>query len=268
MNKFIVVVMAFLAYGQVSYAQNEVRDMNAIKNNQNYIYATGTSIVNTEEASQNAKDLLNAEIEDWLTKNKESDIAGYIAKSQEQLGLIKTQRGNLFRVFAYVHKADILPYYKDETVITGSFNDKLVSENRELSDTVTVDVSQDTTILETSSSEKQDTLVERLPQSVTQAVEKPKYIPNDKEKELLNIKTFIELNEYINEGRENENIVQVGKYSTLPTDGIIYVFIHNREGEIPACMKMENGYTLNLSTGEEDYITSYKGCGAIWIKFK
>jgi hypothetical protein len=131
-----------------------------------------------------------------------------------------------------------------------------------------VDVSQDTTILETSSSEKQDTLVERLPQSVTQAVEKTKYIPNDKEKALLTIKTFIELNEYINEGRENENIVQVGKYSTLPTDGIIYVFIHNREGEIPACMKMENGYTLNLSTGEEDYITSYKGCGAIWIKFK
>ena len=33
-------------------------------------------------------------------------------------------------------------------------------------------------------------------------------------------------------------------------------------------MKMENGHTLNLSTGDEDYITSYKGCGAIWIKFK
>ena len=84
---------------------------------------------------------------------------------------------------------------------------------------VTVDVSQDTTRLETSSAEKQDTLVERLPQSVTQAVEKPKYIPNDKEKALLTTKTFIELNEYINEGRENENIVQVGKYSTLPTVG-------------------------------------------------
>ena len=268
MNRLIVVVIAFLAYWQVSYAQNEVRDMNAIKNNPNYIYATGTSMVSTEEASQNAKDLLNAEIEYWLTKNAESDIAGYIAKSQEQLGLIKTQRGNLFRVFAYVNKVDILPYYKDETVITGSFNDKLAGENRELSDTVTMGVPQDTTGLETSSAEKQDTIVERLPQSVTQAVEEPKYIPNDKEKELLNIKTFMELNEYINVGREKEIIVQVGKYSTLPTDGIIYVFIHNREGEIPACMKNEKGRTLNLSTGKEDQITNYKGCGAIWIRFK
>lgn len=268
MNKFIVVVMAFLAYVQVSYAQNEVRDMNIIKNNPNYIYSTGTSIVSTEEASQNAKDLLNAEIEDWLKKNSESDFAGFIAKSQERLGFIKTKRGNLYRVFAYVNKADILPYYKDETVITWVFDDKLEEANIVSAEMTTKGSIENITSEQVSSTEKYAEIVEELPQSVIPSVKESKYIPNDKEKELLNIKTFIELNEYINEGRENESIVQIGKYSTLPTDGIIYMFIHNREGEIPACMKNENGRVLNLSTGEKDQITNYKGCGAIWIRFK
>ena len=141
-------------------------------------------------------------------------------------------------------------------------------ENVESTENETNDSLQNTTSGEILSAEKQEETIANLPQPVIQAVEDSKYIPNDKEKELLNIKTFIELNEYINEGRENENIVQVGKYSTLPTDGIIYVFIHNREGEIPACMKNEKGRTLNLSTGKEDQITNYKGCGAIWIRFK
>lgn len=268
MNRIIVVIIAFLAYGQVSYAQNEVRDMNIIKNNPNYIYSTGTSIVSTEEASQNAKDLLNAEIEDWLKKNSESDFAGFIAKSQERLGFIKTKRGNLYRVFAYVNKADILPYYKDEMVITGVFDDKLEEANIVSAEITTKGYIENITSEQMSSTEKYTEIVEELQQSVIPSVKEPKYIPNDKEKELLNIKTFIELNEYINEGRENENIVQVGKYSTLSTDGIIYIFIHNREGEIPACMKNENGRVLNLSTGEKDQITNYKGCGAIWIRFK
>lgn len=268
MNRIIIAIIALLVYGQVLYAQSEVRDMNIIKNNPNYIYSTGTSIVSTEEASQNAKDLLNAEIEDWLTKNAESDIAGYIAKSQEQVGFIKTRRGNLYRVLAYVNKADILPYYKDETVITGSFNDKLEGTNVESTENETNDSLQNTTSGEILSAEKQEETIANLPQPVIQAVEDSKYIPNDKEKELLNIKTFIELNEYINEGRENENIVQVGKYSTLPDGGVVYVFIHNREGEIPACIKNENGRYLNLSTGDEDQITNYKGCGAIWVRFK
>jgi len=268
MNRIIVVIISLLAYVQTSYAQNEVRDMNVIKNNPNYIYATGTSMASTEEASQNAKDLLNAEIEDWLTKNAESDIAGYIAKSQEQVGFIKTKRGNLYRVLAYVNKADILPYYKDETVITGSFNDKLEGTNVESTENETNDSLQNTTSGEILSAEKQEETIANLPQPATLAVEDSKYIPNEKEKVLLNIKTFIELNEYINDGREMEDIVQVGKYSTLPTEGIVYVFIHNRKGEIPVCMKKESDRTINLFNGEVDHITNYKGCGAIWIRFK
>lgn len=268
MTRIIIAIIALLVYGQVLYAQSEVRDMNIIKYNPNYIYSTGTSIVSTEEASQNAKDLLNAEIEDWLKKNSESDFAGFIAKSQERLGFIKTKRGNLYRVFAYVNKADILPYYKDESIITEAFDDKLEEANVVSAEMTTKNSIENITSGQASSTEMNAEIIEALPQSVIPSVKEAKYIPNDKEKELLNIKTFIELNEYINEGRENENIVQVGKYSTLPDGGVVYIFIHNRKGEIPACMKNENGRILNLSTGKEDQISKYKGCGAIWIRFK
>ena len=52
--------------GNTLMAQDAQKSMNEIKSNVNYVYATGTSMVSSDEASQNAKDLLNAEIEEWL----------------------------------------------------------------------------------------------------------------------------------------------------------------------------------------------------------
>lgn len=257
MNRINIIILIYLVFGGILFAQNEVQDMNVIKCNSNYIYATGTSLTSIEEASQNAKDLLSAEIEDWLKKYAESDIAGYIAKSQEQLGFIKTKRGNLFRVFAYVNKADILPYYKNETVICDSFNKTTDSINTNTSRNEKIEIQDTTKSPPTPINEFKETTITG-----------PQYTPSEKEKELLTIKTFLELNDYINKGRANKSIAQLGKYSTLPNEGLIYVFIHNREGYIPACLKIENNITINLSTGKNDKITNYKGCGAIWITFK
>ena len=245
MNRIIMVFIALFTLGQVASAQNEVRSMNDIKNDLNYIYATGTSIVSYEEASQNAKDLLKAEIEDWLKNNGQLEIAGFVAKFQEQLGQIKTKRGNLHRVFAYVNKSDILSYYKDQSVLTGAVN-----ETKEVAATDT----------------QKNKQVKAEPEPAPD--EEPAYVPSAKEKELLKIKSFEKLNEYINAGRENGSIVKSGKYATLPKEGLVYVFIYNREGEVPACMKVNSGDIINLSTCKKDEISNYKGCGAIWIKFK
>jgi hypothetical protein len=251
MNRFIIVLIT-LSIGNALMAQDAQKSMNEIKSNVNYVYATGTSMVSSDEASQNAKDLLNAEIEEWLKQSNEKDIAGYIAKSQEQLSMIKTQRGSLYRVFVYVHKADVLPYYKEEKVISGAFG--------------TDEAPIDTTLTATSSESKTESPVEA--QEIAPLPEEPRYTPTGKEQEMLKITSFNLLNEYINAGRESGDIQQLGKYSTLPTQGLVYVFIHNRNGEIPACMRMQDGVIINLSTGKEDKITNYKGCGAIWVMFK
>lgn len=242
MNRLILILM-FLTIGNALMAQDAKMSMNDIKSNPNYLYATGTSMTSGEEASQNAVDLLNVEIEDWLKQRNEQDVAGYVAKSQEQHSMIKTQRGNLFRVFVYVHKADVLPYYEEEKVISVP--------------------------LGTSDKESPiDTLMNSSMNEIIPQPEEVRYTPTEKEREMLDVTTFNMLNDYINAGRESGDIQQLGKYSTLPSRGLIYVFIHNRNGEIPACLKVQDGEALNLATGKKDVITDYKGCGAIWVMFK
>lgn len=265
MNRFIMVLIT-LSIGNVLMAQDAQKSMNEIKSNVNYVYATGTSMVSSDEASQNAKDLLNAEIEEWLKQSNEKDIAGYIAKSQEQLSMIRTQRGSLYRVFVYVHKADVLPYYKEEKVISGAFGTNEAQINTDTLNVSDNNAPIDTTLSATSIESKTESPVEA--QAIAPLPEELRYTPTEKEQGMLKITSFNLLNEYINAGRESGDIQQLGKYSTLPTQGLVYVFIHNRNGEIPACMRMQDGVIINLSTGKEDKITNYKGCGAIWVMFK
>ena len=224
-------------------AQNELQEINAIKSNMNFLYATGTSTKSGEEASNNARDLLNLEIEQWLKENSKEDIAGYIAKSRESQSQIQTKRGNLYRVFAFVKKKDILPYYKEEDVmVVGYVKPK------------EIDVSINTP--------------DKKPVQDSPKPEIPSYTPTSRERVLMNISTFNKLNEYINSGREDGSVTDVGKYSNMPQTGLVYAFIHNKQGEIPACLKVTDGKALNLNTGKDDLISNYKGCGAIWIKLK
>ena len=53
MNRILITAVAFLAFVGNIQAQDDVRDMNVIKSNPNYIYATGTSLTSNDEASQN-----------------------------------------------------------------------------------------------------------------------------------------------------------------------------------------------------------------------
>ena len=237
--------MFFICSCGFTIAQNEMQQINAIKSNIDFLYATGTSSVSAEEASNNAKDLLALEIEMWLKERVTDDIAGYVAKSKENLSQIKTRRGNLFRVFAYVKKYDILPYQKTEDVMVVDF---VPSQQQEVPDSAIVkpiQIDADSVI----------------------AME-PSYAPSETEKKMLAIKTFQELNDYVNKGREQEWITSVGNYASMPTTGTFYVFIHNKQREVPACLKVQDDKAINIKTGHEERVSDYKGCGAIWIKIK
>lgn len=262
MGKVIISIL-LLCIALCSYGQTEQQEINSIKADTIYLYATGTSISSVDEASANAKDLLALEIEQWLKENKIDDIAGYIAKSRESLSQIKTKRGNLSRVFVYVKKTDILPYYKGDDVMMVGVEPKLENSENAKYEAVTKEIEI---------SKPSHTTSIEIPQADTIVLEKKveeiTYQLSNKEREMLNIKTFLALNDYINRGRESQDIVDVGKYSNLPQTGMVYVFIHNRQGEIPACIKVTDGKTLNLATNSQDSISNYKGCGAIWIKFR
>lgn len=262
-----ILFLCLLMVSSVLFSQNEQQEINAIKSDLNYLYATGTSIASEDEATENAKDLLVLEIEQWLKENNTSDIAGYVAKSKERLSQIMTKRGKLYRVFAFVKKNDILPYFGEEKLMVVSYGDAQNSKTENQQPSQTIDATPAAVV--PAKTEVDSVAESNVVQNIAvPIVSKPSYTPNAMEQEMLNIKTFVGLNDYINRGREDESIVEVGKYSNLPKSGMVYVFVHNREGKIAACMKVVDGTPTNLSSGGVDEITNYKGCGAIWIRIK
>ena len=101
----IAVLLVLFAWSIPTLAQEDKNaEINKIKRSRNYLTVTGTSMFSAEEASENARMLIDVEIEQWLQENAEGDIAGYVAKSKENLAVIETKRGSLFRAFIYVKK--------------------------------------------------------------------------------------------------------------------------------------------------------------------
>jgi hypothetical protein len=228
-----------LCFPLLGLAQNEMQTINSIKSDNDYLYATGTSTVSEEDATGIARELIRLEIEQWLKEQSVDDVAGYIAKSKDCLSQINTRRGNLYRVFVYVKKTNIMSYKKGENVIV-------------------VDLQNTQT----------QTQPQMQPQTPTPVAVQPSFVPTAQEQRLLAISTFSELNDYINQGRQSGEIISVGNYKNLPASGTCYVFIHNREGMIPAHIKWQDSNTVNMQTGLADNVSDYKGCGAIWIKIK
>ena len=114
MRKTIVLFLLIIFVIPSLRAQTEQERINAIKKSLNFIYASATSTVSAKEATENAKELLSLEIDQWLKEVADSDFSGYVAKAKNKVEEIATQRGNLMRSFVFVKKTDILPYYKEE----------------------------------------------------------------------------------------------------------------------------------------------------------
>jgi hypothetical protein len=252
-------------------AQNEMQTINSIKSDVNYLYATGTSANNATEATEIARELINLEIEQWLKEQAVEDAAGYIAKAKESLAQIDTRRGNLYRVFVYVKKGDIIPYKENEQVLVSELSQQAktpTTPTPPTPDVATTPTTPETTPTSPATPEADPTPAPAPVQTAPTPVEAPVYTPTTHERILLSITTFNDLNAYINQGRESGFVTNVGNYKNLPQTEDCYVFIHNREGQIPALMKWSDTKAINLSTGREDQISNYKGCGAIWIQLK
>lgn len=242
MNRMISTLMGLMLLSvRALYGQQELQTINAIKSNVDFLYATGTSPVSAEEASANAKDLLALEIEQWLKEcaTDSAAIDGYVAKSREHLLSIQTRRGKLYRVFALVKKKNVLPFYKEETILVADLERKAL---------------------------QMDT-VASVP---TQAVEvpEPAFRPTSEELPLLEIHRFEQIKEFVLREQERGTVVAAGKYKDMPAEGTLYLFIYNREGAVPACLKVYDGEMINLATGQKETLERYKGCGAIWIRMK
>lgn len=247
-------------------AQDEQKKINEIKKNLDFIYATGTSTKDAEDARANARELLSLEIEQWLKDNVEGDFAGYIAKSQSNISEIETRRGNLIRAFVYVNKADILPYYKSESLI-------VVNTQDDNSSPVTVDtlniVQQQTPVQSQQVVQQNDAPEHEIAEVTQQAALNPIFVPSASEREMLKVKNLSGINKYISDGSKTGNVTAYGKYdANTKLFSKSYLFVFDKEGLVLAVLRKAGEIIINISTGNTDAVSNYGRCGVVWFQQK
>lgn len=259
-------------------------EINKIKRSRDYLTVTGTSMVSAEEASENARMLIDVEIEQWLQENAEGDIAGYIAKSKENLAVIETKRGSLFRAFIYVKKKDILPYYENETVMA-ELPEPLVPETPVNVDTIKAEEiiipPVEENVVKVESEEGWVSTVEYLP-----PVEKPAEevivaplesasggISNmDEEQSMLKKYSVSSVSKYLGQLKKADKLAEYGKEAAWPSTGVVYFFFADYNNVVRGYLKVSDGTVINLANGNQveiaDYLTKYETGTYIWFTLK
>ena len=281
----IAVLLVLFAWSIPTLAQEDKNaEINKIKRSRDYLTVTGTSMFSAEEASENARILIDVEIEQWLQENAEGDIAGYVAKSKENLAVIETKHGSLFRAFIYVKKKDILPYYENETVMAELPN-PIVADTPIVVDTVKVEEITtppvEKNIVEVKSEEKLVSTVDYLP-PVEKPVEKVIVAPlesasggisnTEEEKSILKVYSVSSVSKYLGKLKQADKLAEYGKEIAWPDNGVVYFFFADYNNVVRGYIKMTDGTAFNLANEEQvelaDYLTKYETGTYIWFTLK
>ena len=281
----IAVLLVLFAWSIPTLAQEDKNaEINKIKRSRDYLTVTGTSMFSAEEASENARMLIDVEIEQWLQENAKGDVAGYVAKSKENLAVIETKHGSLFRAFIYVKKKDILPYYENETVMAELPN-PIVADTPIVVDTVKVEEITtppvEENIVEVKSEEKLVSTVDYLP-PVEKPVEKVIVAPlesasggisnTEEEKSILKVYSVSSVSKYLGKLKQADKLAEYGKEIACPGNGVVYFFFADYNNVVRGYIKMTDGNALNLANKEQvelaDYLTKYETGTYIWFTLK
>lgn len=263
MKKILVLIFCLIGsfcvvYGQANSA-DVTKQINAIKLDNTYITAESTA-ESWDTADDNARALLEVNVLEWVKSTDVVDnLEGVIAKSKKAVVELKTMRGNRFRVFLYVKKSDILTF-EDK-------NDMLVVPVQKIESVATSPVPAVTTPIQNESQRKSDIEVSAVEKETKPVVVIPKvYQPTADEQAMLEVTSFDQVNAFLNKNKNN--LDSFGKYKDMPSEGDCYLFVYNPQGEVPACLFRGNEGFMNVKTGSADDIKNYKGCGAVWFKYK
>lgn len=250
----LTAIIPVVISAQNHYAESQ-QQINRIKMDTLYLYSTGTSSVSADDATQNSRELLALEIEMWLKQVVKADkqtINGYVIKANEHLEEIPVQRGNLYRSFSYVRKSDILPYSNKSELLLVE-----LPEAVQLPQTVQVN-----------GGNSADTDIKKPENEILKTTEPAKYVLSADEEKMLAVRNFDGINTFLTELDKGGRLKDKGKYSSLPDNKDCYIFIYDKEGNIPAYLKQTQSGQTNLKLGLLDNVRNYKGCGAIWFILK
>ena len=236
MRRTIILLLAILV-GTTAFSQNvddQKKKIASIKKSSSYIYAEVTT-TDQQQAIDLAIDMLHKNINEWAAKEKKFAGSAKIitVNTNYDVEQITMPRANMFRAFMYVKKSDIIP-----------------ADNVEVRDTPSE-------VASSKSTEPKAATITPISDSTRDAVVS----------ELLTIKNTGQLSEKLKELKADGKVSEYDNLRGLKNKNMAeYIMVvFNKEGNVEAVLS-EGENRINLSSGNPDQLTNYKGRGAIGVK--
>lgn len=268
----MVCLFVHLGFAQDKEVKEAIKQINSIKADSKYLYAESTT-KDWDQAYEDAKALLLVEIDNWVKSQgkKNEEIKGYVARIENNFMEVKTRRGNLFRVFVYIKKKNIMTYNEDVDVTVNSLSatsDESSKESKTTdsfeSKTEPVDDVYVSTASEEANSEaptNTDTIAEDVSSESSVA-----YTLNSKETAFVSLSESSGIQGFLKEHASN-----YAKLSTMSKQQDCYVMLFSKEN-VDKHFKFiaSEGKVLDLDTMQYDNLDEYKGLGygGIWFVMK
>lgn len=250
------------------------QQINAIKMDMDtYLFAESTT-ESWESALENAKFLLNIEIENFIKSlGLKDSVVGFVARASNKMMQLQSMRGSRYRAFIYVKKSEIVPYLAGEEVMYASTDSH--SKITPFDPVKAAEEAAEKAAAEKAAAEKaaaEQAAAEQARLDSIKAAEEAARLEaaklTDLERDMLAVTAGADIGAFV-KGLSNANaIVAFGKFSDMPENMDCLLFVYNRDKEIVAYLRKTGNTYFNLQTKQPDSITNYKGCGAIWFQPK
>ena len=226
MKKIVLLFILMLPIAAVLKAQEETsskdRITQVLQSEENYLYADQTCAT-VEQALQRAQDILMREIEAYLQQSGEE---GEVVKGTvtEQMVTVTVQRGDKYRAFVYINKAELGATHQEMPIEKVS-----VVEQTIIPEAVMTDTTQKTMAVETT---EESGILEQI----------------------VSMTSRLQVYDYINElKKDGENITFYEHPNTEEQDNM-YLILYKRGGKIEAILTPidSQGIRHNLATGQPD----------------
>ena len=232
------------------------QQINAIKMDMDtYLFAESTT-ESWESALENAKFLLNIEIENFIKSlGLKDSVVGFVARASNKMMQLQSMRGSRYRAFIYVKKSEIVPYLAGEEVMN-----------------VPTDAHSQITPFDPVKAAAEQAAAEQARLDSIKAAEEAARLEaaklTDMERDMLAVTAGADIGAFVQELSNNNAIQAYGTFKDMPENTDCLLFVYNRDKEIVAYLRKTGNTYFNLQTKQTDSITNYKGCGAIWFQPK
>lgn len=268
MKRIITTILLFslLGIGNICAQNSDAKKINSIKRNDQYIYAEAT--MNTEdEAFQTAQDLLLTYVNEYITEKKKLDKANsvIIKDISSKCEKIQMMRGEMFRVFVYVNKKDIIPADNATTLIKLEETEE-TEEQTEETPSKTENPAEEKEVVPTEPVTTSDNTVP-VPTDTNEAEASPlPEIWQQQTIERILTATSLESAEIIiNRLKAEYKIKRYGKFNDCKDPDNCFWLVYNNKGDIITVLGLGKEKKTNFKTMKYDSLNNYSGHGAIWF---